>query len=289
MSATITAYADPYSSPPSVAVSVSSSTPTAVVLTRFVNGAASGTVRTSDGLPLPVNGTATVVDYEAPIGRPVSYQAGITDALSDPVVLDVTVPWLVHLARHELSVPLTLRPGTLQQETRALSVGTFYPVGRSRPITVTDGARRSVSSSLVAMTEDEAALQRFLDLLADGSVLMLNLPTSMATQFPACYIQVDDLTVARWDPSVIDANRDLTLPFVVVDPPVSGMGVWLPGPAGGTGSVGSSGGGTGTGTGTGNTGGTGSWSSILVRGTWADVALADPTWADVLTDAQKVH
>lgn len=281
MSVTITANADPNSTPPSVAVSVSAATAAAVTLTRFVNGGAAGTVRTPDGLPLSVNGSVTVVDYEAPIGRQVSYQASTSDPLSEPVVLAGTVPWLVHLTKPALSVPLDLRPGTLQQETRALSTGTFYPIGRGRPITVSDGARRSAASSLVAMTQDEAGLQRLLDLLDDGSVLLLNLPPSMGAQVTTSYIQIGDLTVARWDAGVIDGNRDLTLPFLVVDPPVSGQGVWLPGPAGGGGSVGTGGGG---GTGTGGVA-KGTWASVLTFGTWADVALAEPTWADVQANA----
>lgn len=287
MTILIASLADPGSTPPSIVVTLSSTdaSTTPVTLTRYVNGAAQGIVRTSDGNPTQVAGTVTVVDTEAPFGVQVSYQANANGALSDPVLLDITDPWLVHPTFPGLSVPLTFRPGSLQQEVRAANVGVFAPIGRERPLTVSDGSRKAPTSSVTVRTETPVELTNLLAVLADSSVLLLNMPESMGTRFPASYVQVGDVQVARATDTAIDDDRDLSMPFWVVDAPVSGAGVYMPNPGTGGGQVipGTGGGGTNAGGGTAGTG-TRVWADVMASvngGTWADVMAKYKTWADV--------
>jgi hypothetical protein len=44
----------------------------------------------------------------------------------------------------------------------------------------------------------------------------------MGLGFPPSYIAVGDVKLTRWSDTVIDANRDVTLPFTVVDRPIGG-------------------------------------------------------------------
>lgn len=286
MSVLVTARTDTASVPPSVVITLTETTTasSSVTLTRYVNGKVNGTVRTTDGGPVQVAGTVTVVDTEAPFGVQLSYQAGVGGTLSEPVLLDVDRPWLVHPSFPSLSVPVAFRPGTLQQEVRTANVGVFQPMGRLRPLTVTDGTRKAPTSSATLVTETQVELDALLGLLADSSVLLLNIPESMGTHFPASYIQIGDLQVSRWTDVGIDDNRDLAVPFWVVDAPVSGMGIYQPNPGTGGGQVipgtggGTNGGGTSPGT------GTRTWADVMASvngGTWADVMAKYAHWSDV--------
>jgi hypothetical protein len=71
-------------------------------------------------------------------------------------------------------------------------------------------------------------------------------------------VSIGDVKLSRWTDVVIDDNRDVTLPFTVVDAPVSGSG-----------SVSGGGGGTTTRT----------WADLAVeRVTWANAKTAYSTW-----------
>lgn len=277
MSVTVTAVANPDSTPPSVLLTLTGSGSAA--LTRYVNGIVQGTVMTADGQPTTVNGATSFIDYAAPYGAQVSYQVNGAGALTDAVQINTDTPWLVDPFTPARSVPVSLRAGSFEQRTRATVRGVFQPIGRVRPLVVTSGARPSAESSIIVETTSDYEADHLELLLAYDSVLLLNVPASLGFGVPTDFISVGDVTEAR--PSDIGANplRAWTLPFQVVDPPVAGTGtVWNPG--GGAPGTGTGGGGGGQAGGGGSTG-TRTWAlaEAQVNGTWADAAAKWPTWA----------
>lgn len=181
-------------------------------------------VRTTDGNPLPISGGAGLVyDYEAPFGQPVSYSSLESPAtVSAEVTVAITDVWLIHPGVPSLSMIIALRPGTLRDETFIVKQAVVYPMGRTNPWTANDGSRKSSQSVLIVVTGSDVELQSLKDLIADAGVLLLNIPDGMNTGFTTSYIAISDVKVSRWSDGVIDWNRDVTLPFVVVDRPVGG-------------------------------------------------------------------
>lgn len=175
--AAITATVDLANSPPRIALSVSGFTGDSTV--TIVRVDASGNqypVRTGNPATL-ASGTWVGYDYEAAFGQPVTYLATggntATTALSSVVTLNVTTPWLIHPGIPALSQPLDCAP--LGDRTRATNQGVFTPLGRADAVTISDGVRRSPTYNLTVYThslDEEAGL---LDLLADSSVLLLQM------------------------------------------------------------------------------------------------------------------
>lgn len=252
MTVTVTPTVDLTSTPPSVSLAVVDSTgsTTSATIQRYVGGGTSGTVRTPDGNPTPMSATsaATIVDYEAPFGVPVSY--GVNGgAATDPVTLDITRPWLVHPFTPVLSMQVTLRPGSLTAETRPVMQGVFQPLGRKNPVILTDGVRKGSQSQLVVLTQSTAEFAALKALLADTSPLLLNIPASLDWGFNTGYIAVGDHKPTRVVDKLIESWRDNVLAFYTVDAPVSGTAS--------------------------NTGG----STGPVTRTWADAGVESSTWA----------
>lgn len=229
---TVVPTVEPFNSPPRVRLDVtdtgSSPAYTSATVLRLDPDGVQRTVRTNDGNPLPLSTSGStrvglVYDYEPPYGSLVSYSTlESPGTVSAEVTVDETRPWLIHPGVPELSMPISMRPGTLAEEVFPVRAGVFYPMGRKYPVVQTDGSRKGSQSSLVAMTESLDELDSLMVLLADAAVLLLNIPAGMNTGFPSSYIAVGDVKVTRWTSTVIDANRDVTIPFQVVDPPAGG-------------------------------------------------------------------
>jgi hypothetical protein len=206
-----------------VQLTVTGTTEKTTTVTRLNADGSSVPVRTSDGGPLVLSGATTLYDYEMGFGQAVSYSSlESPSTVSTQVAVTVPQVWLIHPGVPGLSMPISLRPGTLQDETFVVKQGVFYPMGRTNPVVITDGARRGSQSQLVVLLQslDEAA--SLSALLSDASTLLLNIPPSMATGFDTSYIAISDMKRSRWDSVVIDPNRDAVLPFYVVDRPAGG-------------------------------------------------------------------
>jgi hypothetical protein len=199
-------------------------------------------------------GGGLLYDYEAPFGALVSYTTlESPDTVSAEVVVPADQVWLIHPGVPALSMPVSLRPGTLQDAAFAARQGVFYVMGRANPVVVTDGARKGAASQLVVTTQSLDELSSLLALLSDAGALFFNPPADMNVGFGPAYIAVGDVKLSRWTDVQIDANRDVTLPFTVVDRP-----------AGGTQSE-------------------RTWADVIAEcATWGDVMAKFPTWLDVL-------
>lgn len=224
MAITVTATLEASNVPPRVRLNVSASAgETSTTITRLNPDGTTVAVRTGDGGPLALSaGSGLLYDYESPFGQAVTYSSLETPAnVTSPVTVPASQPWLIHPGVPVLSIPINLRPGTLQEETYAVQRGVFQVLGRENPVVVTDGARRSPAAELVLMTQSPDELAAVKSILADTSTLLLN-PSDSTWDFDACYIAVGDMKLSRWTDTVIDSYRDVILPFQVVDRPVGG-------------------------------------------------------------------
>lgn len=224
MALTITATPQPHAVPPAVSVQVTDTSggTTAVTVQRFVGGIAAGTIRTGDGGPAPLtSGTATLLDGEAPFGQPITYVAN-TAAISAPVVLNVTRPWLINPGHPSLSMPITIaNAGT---RSRDLRQGVLWPLMRARPIVRTDGQRRAPTATITVRTSTITELDALDAILDDTSVLLLNVPLSNLWGLGAEYIAVGKVDEERLVQVGASPHRHWTLPYQVTDAPLGGTG-----------------------------------------------------------------
>lgn len=222
---TISPTVDASNVPPRVRLDITSADATSTTITRINPDGTTTPVRTQDGLPLPITGgTALLYDYEAaPYGVPVSYSSLESPATAS---VQVTIPetriWLIHPGVPALSVPVQLYGEALMEEAYAVQRGVFHPLGRSTPVIVTDGTRRTAQSSLTILTETLGDLAGVRQLIADASPLLLNIPDGMGLGFDSQYIGIADVKVARLTAINADPSRVITMPFDVVDRPAGG-------------------------------------------------------------------
>lgn len=228
----VTAAVQPTNLPPRVLVTVtdtgSSPAITSAVVTRTDNSGRTSIVRTPDGGPLQLavsgsNRVGTVYDYEAPYGVPVTYSTSEQPAnTSGAVTLSVADAWLIHVGVPDRSLPLDLRVGSFAEESRASNAGVFYPMGRRNAVVVSDGQRKGRQSSLVVAAETLAEFDAFDSLVDDAGVLLLNVPASLGLGISTAYVFIQDVRYKRLTDIGSIPNRDIEMPYVVVDAPVGG-------------------------------------------------------------------
>lgn len=256
----VAAVAQPTNNPPRVQVTVTdtgtSPAITSATVTRTDNSGRTSIVRTSDGGPLPLvtSGTTrvgTVYDYEAPYGVPVTYSTSEQPAnVSASTTLSSNDVWLVHVGVPDRSLPIDLRASSSAEESRAVNAGVFYPMGRRNAVVISDGQRNGRQSSLVVSTDTLAEFDAIDSLVDDAGVLLLNVPQALGLGIATSYIFVQDVTYKRLSDIGSMPDRDIVMPYVVVDPPVGGsQAQW-------------------------------SWSDVVTKyATWQDVLNANATWA----------
>jgi hypothetical protein len=226
MTITVTPTVDASNLPPRIKLAVAASAgETSTTVTRSDPSGAWIPVRTNDGNPLQLSaGSGLLYAYEVPFGQSTTFSSVQSPGtVSAAVTLNSSAAWLVHVGQPALSVSLTFRPGSLQEESYSVMRGVFRPLGRVHPIIVTDGARSGPSSSLVVDRNSLVDVSAFKALLADASTLLLNIPPSLGTGFDTSYIAIDTYKIGRLTDLVIDENRDFLLPFDVVDRPLGGQ------------------------------------------------------------------
>ena len=207
-------------------VTVTSSTAGQITLYRQLPDGTSAPVRTFDGGPLTLNGSgssysATVTDIEAPSGVPLLY---IGDGAStNPVMLDTDVPWLVHLGKPALSVPLDLRKDSFTKRSRSTTRGLFAVSGRRHMMVISGGTRRPPESSFVFQTSELSEIEQVDALTADDSVLFFNLPASLGLGVPSMYVSVGDIDEDRTVDIGDVAQRHWRLPYLMVEAPLGGV------------------------------------------------------------------
>jgi hypothetical protein len=181
-------------------------------------------VRTATGGGATLTGgTVTVYDYDPPFGQPVTYTSLETPAnVTTPVTLDASWVWLIHPGIPSLSIPVDFRAGSFAEETWTASQAVFWPMGRSTPVVIGDGSRKSAQSSMTVALPTLNDLAKLRALLADGSPLFLNVPPSLGLGIDTTYIAPQDVKVRRISTIGTDQNRDVEIPYLVVARPAGG-------------------------------------------------------------------
>jgi hypothetical protein len=223
MPTTIVATAEPNATPaPRVKLDITWTGATSAIVVR----------RDPDGHALPVTlgspaalvaGAVTLYDYESPFGVAVTYEAtsGSATIMSSPVTLDVDQVWLRHPAVPALSMPVELAGDG--EPMYAANRAKLEPLGRQTPIVITDGKRKSKTTTLAVRTYSLAERQKLLDLLDDCGVLLLDVPPSLGWRLTRQYMAIGDATV----PPIVPENPHTPwdqwqLPYDVVDRSVIG-------------------------------------------------------------------
>jgi hypothetical protein len=256
----VVATPQPSNLPPRVQVTVTdtgtSPAITAATVTRTDNSGRTTIVRTTDGGPLPLvtsgsNRVGTVYDYEAPYGVPVTYSTSEQPAnTSGAVTLSATKVWLVHVGIPDRSVPITV--AEFGNRSRQVARGVFYPMGRSTPVVITDGSRKSYEGSLTLLTLTDAERVAIDDLISDAGVLLMNVPADRGWGVDTQYVSLGDSQEERVVNFAGQPARRWRLPYVVVDAPVGGTQAQY------------------------------TWADVITTyATWQDVISANATWAAV--------
>lgn len=225
MSVTVTPTVEASNVPPRVRLDVAASAgETSTTVLRLDANGTTVPVRTTDGNPLPLSsGVGLLYDYEVPFQTAVEYSTVETPGT---ISASVTVPegriWLENPGVPSLSMPIGMMLPSLMSETYAVKQGVFYPMGRSSPIVVTDGARSSAQSTLVVLVETLNDIKAIRTLVADAGVLLLNIPASLNLGLDTCYIAVAEVQINRLTDVNANPTRTVTMPFVVVDRPAGG-------------------------------------------------------------------
>jgi hypothetical protein len=169
----VSVFAHPEASPPYIEVDLTGFLGTMAELTRIDQAGNRVPVRLANPASLD-GGSWFGQDYEAPYGVPCTYEcvASLTQ-VSDPVTLDVETPWLIHPGVPTLSQPLILT--AVPQRSFESNQGVHNVMGASKPVVVTDGARRAATYDLAARTETESAALGLEALLLDTQVLLLQI------------------------------------------------------------------------------------------------------------------
>jgi hypothetical protein len=222
---TLTATAEPGNVPPRVRLElVWTEAGTTATISRLDPDNRARVVRSGD--PAAIVAFAwTGYDYESWLGEPTTYQAqvGATIVTSNTVTLEASVPWLRHVGTPSLSMQADVSgDGSPDYKlTRAV----FSPIGRQYPIVVTDGRRTAKATTMAIHTWTLAEREALLNLLADGSVLLYDVPSSLGWGITHDYIAPGDLTETREVPSMAGVPyRSWALPYDVVDTPATGAG-----------------------------------------------------------------
>lgn len=226
MTVTITPTVQLSTTPPSVALAITTTTETSTTILRNNPDGTQSPVRTSDGNPLPTpSHSGSLTDNEPPYGQALSYTSiESPGTVSAAVTVSPPRPWLVHPGVPALSVQiLRFKLGSLVGNTYAMPRGVFRPMGRRNAVVVTGGVRQGASGSFTITTQTATDLSNLNALLSTGQPLLLNIPAGLGFTFPTSYVSIGDI---KQTPSltalVVDQQIDTVCPFDVVDAPVGG-------------------------------------------------------------------
>lgn len=203
---------------------------TSVGVTRIDPDGQFRKIRSNTGDTIPITGTITLYDYEAPLGYDVVYwfsnynSSTLAFGQITPYEtrLEGDTPWLVHVGAPALSTPIDFRIGTNQEEEWDLEQGIFRILGRDIPVVVTGSTRYAPASTLIVGTESEEERERLRLCLADGTPLLLNIPASMHLGIRTAYIAVGSVRPKRRSDIGSDPSWDFELPYQVVGRPAGG-------------------------------------------------------------------
>lgn len=235
MPTTLTATAEPTNQPPRIRLDLvwtGATSATAITIIRNDTFDGSQTpVREAEPITHDGAGNWTGYDYESRFGRSgVQYSATAVGGpvggtiLSNTVILTVTKTWLRHPGIPDLSQDIDFQGEG--DPVRPITQAVLEPLGRSMPVVLTDGPRKSKRGTLTIRTFSESGHAPLLALLADATPLLLDIPPANSYGFDLehQYLSLGDLTMSRLRPDYYPHPwRIWTVPYIVVDRPAGGL------------------------------------------------------------------
>jgi len=179
-------------------------------------------VRTADPVTLS-GGLWSGWDYESWFNTAVTYEAttGANSVTSSAVTLTVNASWLRHPGIPALSAAVTIHAQPAL--TRPINRAVLTPIGRTYPVVVTD-IRRTATGTITFRTDSLEQTAALVDLLSDGTPLLLDVPSAWRWGIEHAYLAIADVTTSRWaEANASIEYRLFECPFEIVDRPAGGQ------------------------------------------------------------------
>lgn len=226
MPTTLVATPQPANDPPRVLLELTYTGQTSATIIRTDPDGTQTPVRLAEPVTLDGAGSAVLYDYESWFESAFSYTATTAGGsiTSSSVSLSVSDVWLRHPG-----VPSLSRQIDFQGEgdpSRPVVQAVLEPLGRTYPVVVSDGQRKSKRGELTIRTASDAEHVALLALLDDVTPLLLDVPPSLGYggDLVHQYLAIGDLGQRRRQPDYYpDTHRIWTAPYIVVGRPAGGI------------------------------------------------------------------
>jgi hypothetical protein len=212
--------------PPRVLLELEYTGQTSATIVRNDPDGSQTPVRLAEPAALDGSGEWVGYDYESWFESSTTYTAttGAGSITSSAVTLSVSDIWLRHPGVPSLSLQIDFQgDGT---PIRSVMQAVLEPLGRTYPIVVSDGRRKSKRGDITIRTKSDSEHDALVALLADVTPLLLDVPPSkgFGVDLTHQYLAIGDLTQARLRPDYyVHTWRIWTAPYIIVGRPAGGI------------------------------------------------------------------
>jgi hypothetical protein len=248
---------EPAADPPRILIELTWTGQTSATIVRTDPDGSQTPVRLGEPATLDGAGSWVGYDYESWFGQWSQYTA-VTVAGSitaSTVSLDVDDVWLRHPGIPSLSMQVDFQGDGAPQRTVVQAV--LEPLGRTYPVVVSDGRRKSKRGEITLRTKSDAEHTALLALVDDAVPLLLDVPPGKGygADLTHQYLAIGDLTQSRLRPDYYPHPwRIWTAPYIVVGRPAGDLQAER------------------------------TWATVLAeRASWAEVQAGYATWTELLT------
>jgi hypothetical protein len=223
---TLVATPDPTNNPPRVLLQLTYTGQTSATIVRNDPDGSQTPVRLAEPATLDGTGSVVLYDYESWFGSSMTYTATTAagSITSSAVTLSISDVWLRHPGVPSLSQKVDFQGDG--QPVRSVVQTVLQPLGRSTPVVVSDGQRKTKSGTLTLRTKSDTEHAALLGLVDDVTPLLLDLPPakSFGADLTHQYLAIGDLTQTRLrDDYYPHPWRIWTAPYYVVGRPAGGI------------------------------------------------------------------
>lgn len=226
MATTLVVTPDPSNNPPRVLIELTYTGQTQATIVRNDPDGSSTPVRLAD--PATLDGSAQWVgfDYESWFGSSFNYTATTSGGslTSSTISLDVPDVWLRHPGIPSLSQQIDFQGEG--DPVRPVVQAVLEPLGRTTPIVISDGQRKSKRGDITIRTSNDTEAEALLGLVDNVTPLLLDVPPSKGwgADLVHQYVALGDLTMRRRIEGYYpDPNRIWVAPYIVVGRPAGGI------------------------------------------------------------------
>lgn len=226
MATTLVATPDPSNDPPRILLELTYTGQTEATIVRNDPDGSTTPVRLAEPAALDGSGQWVGFDYESWFGSDTSYTATtVAGSISSLTVqLNATDIWLRHPGIPALSQMVDFQGEG--EPVRPVVQAVLEPLGRSTPVVVTDGIRKSKRGDLTIRTANDTEAAGLLGLLEDVTPLLLDVPPGkeFGLDLVHQYLAIGDLSMKRRIEGYYpDPNRIWNAPYIVVGRPAGGL------------------------------------------------------------------